>query len=769
MAQWLFPEVILKRLLSTGEVRFTVEASRAAAVQDKGQGTTSVVPQASPVNPGPQLLRSSISSLLVVAGVIFAPQPAPAQTPASFTIQQALSAPFTSELRAAPTKGLLAWEANIDGRRNLWVAEPAAGGKYTSRQVTHYTEDDGQELSAPQFTPDAEWIVYDRGGSVQGETHPVPNPAWVPEGEKQQVWIVSANGGEPRLLSEGHAPAVSPDDKTVAYLLKGEVWTIRRDDPKAKPAQLVQTRGTAEHLRWSPDGARLAFVTNRDDHSFIAVYTFASKSIDYLDPSTDLDSEPAWSPDSKQIAFLRIPWEKDALLFVPHRTALPWSIRIADAATGKGHEIFRASDGPGSAFRGTDSEDQLHWVPGRRIIFPWEKTGWLHLYSVHATGDKPTELTPGDNFEVEHVSLSAFGKTLVFDSNQNDIDRRHVWLVQFAPEGSNSKPGEFTRGEGIETQPVVASNGAIIVLRSDAHTPMHAAIVEKDQLTDLAPQAIPPDFPGAKFVTPQQVIFPASDGLMIHGQLFLPADLKPGEKRAAAIFFHGGSQRQMLLGFHYMEYYSNAYAMNQYLASKGFIVLSANYRSGIGYGLNFREALNYGADGASEFNDVMGAGLYLKSRSDVDGAHIGCWGGSYGGYLTALALARASDLFAAGVDMHGVHDWNLELPTFMPWYDPQKLKDVARLAFESSPISSVSTWRSPVLLIHGDDDRNVPFAETVQLVEALRRRHVEFEELIFPDEIHDFLLRRSWVRAYTAGAEFLQSKLRGETAPAASR
>ena len=689
--------------------------------------------------------------------------------PATFTIQQALSAPFTSELRAAPSKGRLAWEANIDGRRNLWVAEPAAAGKgYTSRQVTHYTEDDGQELSAPEFTSDAEWIVYDRGGSVQGETHPVPNPAWFPGGEKQQVWVVSAHGGDPRLLGDGHSPAVSPDGKTVAYLLKGQVWTVLLDDPKAKPAQLVQTRGTAEHLRWSPDGARLAFVTSRDDHSFIAVYTFASKSIGYLDPSTDLDSEPTWSPDSKQIAFLRVPWEKDALLFVPHRTALPWSIRVADAATGTGHEIWHADPGPGSAYRGTDSDDQLHWAAGDRIVFPWEKTGWLQFWAAPVAGGKAEPIN-AVVFEVEHVALSADRKTLVYDSNQDDIDRRHIWRIDFASDRANSKPQQLSSGDGIETQPVVASDGAVAVLGSDAHVPMHAAVVENGKLTDLAPQAVPPDFPGSKFVTPQQVLFPAADGLMIHGQLFLPADLKPGEKQPAAIFFHGGSQRQMLLGWHYMEYYSNAYAMNQYLASKGFIVLSVNYRSGIGYGLNFREALNYGADGASEFNDVMGAGLYLKSRPDVDGAHIGCWGGSYGGYLTALALSRASDLFAAGVDMHGVHDWNLELPTFMPWYDPQKLKDVARLAFESSPISSVSTWRSPVLLIHGDDDRNVPFAETVQLIEALRRQHVEFEELIFPDEIHDFLLRRSWVRAYTAGAEFLGRKLRGEAAPTAPR
>src|SRR5258708_13778286 len=96
--------------------------------------------------------------------------------------------------------------------------------------------------------------------------------------------------------------------------------------------------------------------------------------------------------------------------------------------------------------------------------------------------------------------------------------------------------------------------------------------------------------------------------------------------------------------------------MNQYLAGKGYVVLSVNYRRGIGYGLNFREALNYGNSGGSEYNDVMGAGLYMASRADVDPKRIGVWGGSYGGYLTAMALARASNMFAARVDMHGVPD-----------------------------------------------------------------------------------------------------------------
>jgi len=180
-----------------------------------------------------------------------------------------------------------------------------------------------------------------------------------------------------------------------------------------------------------------------------------------------------------------------------------------------------------------------------------------------------------------------------------------------------------------------------------------------------------------------------------------------------------------------------------------------NYRSGIGYGLNFREALNYGATGASEFNDVLGAGLYLRNRADVDAKHIGLWGGSYGGYLTALGLARASDLFAAGADFHGVHDWS----AFRGNSDPARDQNVVRTAFESSPMASVSTWRSPVLLIHGDDDRNVPFSQTIMLAEALRKQHVQFDELILPDEIHGFLTEKRWLEAYHAAADFLAKHL----------
>ena len=684
----------------------------------------------------------------------------PAAFSQSFTIQQALSAPYVSGLCAAPVQGRLAWVANAEGRRNIWVTEPDAGGKgYTSRQLTHYTEDDGQELSDLHWTPDGASIVYVRGDSAEGTYHAVPNSAWFPLGAKQQIWEISVGGGEPRLVAEGKSPAIAPNGKMLAYLARGQVWTVLLDIQNAKPEQIVEMHGFTMGVRWSPDSSRLAFVSNRGDHSFIVVYSVKEKSLDYLDASTDLDIEFVWSPDSKRIAFLRVPFVKPAIWFKARRTGPPWSIRAADVATGQAREVWRAADGMGSVYQPTESADQMHWVAGDRIVFPWERDGWLHFYSVPVAGGAATLLTPGD-FEVDHVTLSDDRKTLVFDSNQRDIDRKHTWKLSFGEDGSIGALQSVTSGTGIETQPVVASdNTSVAVLHSDAHFPMRVAMVDDGSLVDLAPQTIPPDFPGSRFVEPQQVIISATDGLAIHGQLFLPPGGKAGERHPAVVFFHGGSRRQMLLGFDWIEYYSQAYAMNQYLASKGYIVLSVNYRGGIGYGLNFREALNYGPSGASEFNDVMGAGLYLKNRSDVDGRRIACWGGSYGGYLTALALARASDVFAAGVDYSGVTDWNKIIHALQPDYNPLENPEQAQLAFLSSPIASVSIWRSPVLLIQGDDDQDVPFAQTVQLVESLREHGVDFEELIFPDELHQILLRRNWIRAYTAEEDFLDRKL----------
>ncbi len=692
-------------------------------------------------------------SLLPFIATLIALHAAPADE--KFTLEQVMSAPFVSELTAAPAAGRVAWIANEQGRRNIWVAQP--GSHASAQQITHYTQDDGQEISGLAWSAEGEWLAYTRGGDAEWPERPAPNPALLTAGVKQEMWLISAKGGEPRDIGEGHGAAISPAGDMVAYLLHGQIWTASLKDASAKPQQLFQARGEEQDLRWSPDGSALAFVSQRDDHSFVGVYRFTTKTLEYLAPGTYSDSNPAWSPDSNHIAFVRQPLESEhAMRWL--RDGEPWSICVADAQSGDGREVWRAERGAGSIFHETGGASELWWSADGKIVFPWERGGWTRLYAMPWRGGEATLLTPGE-FEVDRVSFSVDRKRIVYSSNQHgsdplDEDRKHLWSV--TPDGG--APQALTHGDGIETEPAIASDGTIAMVRMDAHVPAHAAELETSGPRDLAPHTIPSDFPAAKLVVPQQMIFSAADGMRIHGQLFLPQDGKA--KHPAVVFFHGGSRRQMLLGWNPMGYYSNAYAMNQYLVSHGYVVLSINYRSGIGYGLNFRQALHFGPGGATEYNDVIGAGLYLRSRSDVDGKRIGAWGGSYGGYLTALALARASDLFAAGVDLHGVHDWSLESDLWKPSSDFTWDRAAAsKLAWDSSPIASLDTWRSPVLLIQGDDDRNVLFAQTVRLANALRARGVPVEEHVFPDEIHDFLLHRDWLTAYRLGVNFFDRKL----------
>jgi dipeptidyl aminopeptidase/acylaminoacyl peptidase len=277
---------------------------------------------------------------------------------------------------------------------------------------------------------------------------------------------------------------------------------------------------------------------------------------------------------------------------------------------------------------------------------------------------------------------------------------------------------------------------------------------------DLKGGTLPRDFPLDALVVPKKVTFQSPDGSIIHGQLFQRDD---GVTKPGVIFVHGGPPRQMLLGWHYMDYYSNAYAVNQYLAAHGFTVLSVNYRLGIGYGHAFHHPDNAGFAGAAEYQDVLAGARYLQKVPGVDPNRIGIWGGSYGGYLTAMGLARNSDVFKAGVDFHGVHDWSQLLSEWVgkpkPRFEKGDFEAALKVAFESSPDASIDTWKSPVLLIQGDDDRNVPFAQTIDLARRLDAHHLYYEEMVIPNEIHGFLRHISWDEADKAGAAFLTKEL----------
>lgn len=684
------------------------------------------------------------------------------------SLEAMLGYPFQCQLVGAPKGGAIAWVQMVRGVRNVWVA---TGPDFKPRQVTQNQADDGQELTGLSFSPDARRLVWVRGGDHDAnwpaEGGLAPDPTAGTDQPLVTIWTAEMAGGPPVKVAEGDAPTISAKG-VLAFIKDKQVWTAPLDGPNdgkgGKAERLFFDRGKDDELAWSPDGERLAFVSARGDHAFIGVFTAKDRPLAYLSPSTGIDLSPRWSANSQRIAFTRQPGDGGAPESMLEEHPHPWAIWTADADGVAAHAVWKSPNTLEGSYPDVAGEANLIWAADDRLVFMAETDNWQHLYSVPAAGGEALLLTPGD-FMVEHVAKSVDGRSIIYDANTGadtgDGERRHLFRV---PVDSPS-PMALTKGETIDWTPISVDANHVAFISAGPKTPPVAAIVDvaSGARRDLATRPAT-GFPTEGLVVPKPVIFEAADGLTIHGDLFETPTADKAAPKPAVIFVHGGPPRQMLLGWHYMDYYTHAYAMNQYLANHGYVVLSVNYRLGIGYGRTFSHALHAGFRGGAEYQDVLAGGRLLQTLPEVDPKRIGIWGGSYGGYLTAMALARNSDVFKAGVDLHGVHDWSAtlgrEIPPPPAGFEKGDRDAAMAVAFKSSPVADLTHWTSPVLLIQGDDDRNVAFHETIDLTRRLEAIGAPFEVLVLPNEIHGFLRYKSWLTSDTATVEFLDRHLK---------
>ena len=733
-----------------------------------------------------------------------------------------LSNPNPLELVAASRVDRIAWTVYEEGKRNAYTA---AAPSFTPVRLTNFLKDEGTDIAQIRISADGSTVVFCRG-TVPNRTGWVANATADPDGAERAIWAVKTAGGRPWRVAEGTSPELAPDGSSVLFVKEGEIYRAKVSTAKlANPMDrgekpFIRNWGVQSAPRWSPDGRKIAFVTTRQDHSFIAVYDMATRSISYMSPSVDFDTNPMWTAGGKNIVFTRRPGlpfgqqsqqggggigipdgpafnpqgrggrgqappdpderaAREAAALIPglmratFRGGYTLSIWKADVATTEAEEVWHNE--PNDRLITSISNPRL---AGDYIVFPLNVGGgrggrgrgqqvqeeqpagpvdeWDRYYSINYTapGSKPILLTRTDGLieDQTSVALSPDRKTFYYSTNARDIDRRHIWAVPV----SGGAPWQVTSGVGIETWPAPLASGKRLATQSaDWKRPQSIGMWTLSGPSTLTAQkwvfptsAHLKNFPLELHVEPTAVTTRAADGRDVYNQLFLPKDLKPGERRPAMIFVHGGPARQMLLGYHYMHFYHWAYGINQWLANQGYVVMSVNYRSGIGYGRSFRQAANTGRRGNAEYQDVLAGGEYLKGHPGVDPDRIGIWGLSYGGVLTAQALARNSDLFKAGVDLAGVHLWGSSV-------DPESV------SFKSSAVGAIDGWKSPVLLVHGDDDRNVAFQQTTGLVQLLRARGVEYELIVFPDDTHESMLHSRWIHTLERMERFLTRHLGG--------
>jgi dipeptidyl aminopeptidase/acylaminoacyl peptidase len=683
----------------------------------------------------------------------------------TISMESILGVPHVAQILAYPGGGAL-WTEVRNGRWTIHTARPP---ELKPVQWDSVSAGDGVTIELADVSSNGDEILVFRGAlpNSAGET---PNPQSLNEPTSRELLLVSSKSQVAARIAGGPGSRIrnariSPSGLRGVYSEGGNVWEFNVDRP-SETKRLFVARGTVTELLWSPDGKRIAFVAdrsryNRGKYAFVGAFDLASQALTYVAPGVGFDQSPVWSPEGDRLALIRFGYEPRTWRFENYRTGSPFSIVVADARSGEGREVWTAPAGTGSRFNGFGANNDtglggrnnLMWMADGRLVFPYEKTGWRLLYSISSVGGAVELLTPG-RFEIDGAASSPDRTAIVYWSNSEaDPHRLHLSQVSLK---SNLQPTQISSGTGIEFGAVFSLDSQdLLYLQAGPTLPTRLVMAHGGTHVQLSTGPKPNATIAHELIAPTIVELKAEDGINSSGVLYRHEKSAP-KSRPAIIYAHGGSR---LKEYPVAETARMADYLMRYFATRGYVILKANYRGGRGYGLDFREPESFGARGAGDIKDVFAAAEYLRSQvPEVDPRRIAIVGVSYGGHLVTNALAR-SDLFSAGVTIAGVGDWVVEMEKdsgeSLQFNIPQRI-ELESLAYSSSAISQIDRWgNEPLLFIQGDDDVEAPMQQTLELYMALRKRNVAVDALIIPGESHSFFLASSRVKIIKKMEEFL--------------
>lgn len=477
--------------------------------------------------------------------------------------------------------------------------------------------------------------------------------------------------------------------------------------------------------------------------------------------TTEGQKQSATQPPARQVQLFNAQWSEDgkyaAILARSADNKDRW-VMLLDPATAKTKILDHLRD---EAWVGGPGSFALGWLPDNKTVyFQSERDGWAHLYAATIEGGEARQLTAG-KFEVSDVRLSADKTKFYFTSSEGSPFERHLYVMPIV----GSARTRLTKLAGENNAIIAPDETLLAIVRSYSNRPPELYLApNRAQVADADIKQVTsspaPEFATYNWIDPPIITFKARDGLEVPARLYKPANFPKGGP--AVLFVHGAGYLQNV--HKWWSNYFREYMFHHLLMERGYAVLDVDYRASAGYGRDWRTGI-YRHMGGKDLTDQVDAAKYLVAEHGVDPQRVGIYGGSYGGFITLMALFTEPDVFAAGAALRPVTDWAHYNHGYTASILNEPQADVEAYK-RSSPIYHAAGLKGALLICHGMVDINVHFQDTVRLVQRLiELRKENWELAVYPVEDHGFVQPSSWADEYKRIFKLFETNLKSTAKP----